>query len=127
MGRKGGSGMSGGGGGGYRSAAPSASASGESVQGGITTNFTVNDFNHVSEDRWESKMQTVDSAAISRTGRTVPVALRTTGSKFLVLKNGNRYTSYLVGLNRRTRIKSSSSLDAAINSINQYTKKYVVR
>lgn len=124
MGRKGGSVISGGGGG--RSQSDALSGNGP-VQGGITTNFTASDFNHVSEDRWESKMQTVDSAAISRTGRTVPVALKTSGSKFLVLKNGDRYTSYLVGLNRRTRIKSSSSLDAAINSINQYTRKYVVR
>lgn len=100
-------------------------SSGGGGNNSFEANFTVSDFNQVSESRWESKRQAVTAAALSGdpNNRTL---VGEKSSQFEIVKNGDTYTSYIRGANRRTRIKASKSLNAAVSSINTYTRKYVV-
>lgn len=88
-------------------------------------NFTTSDFNQVSPNKWESKRQVVTAVAFSG-GPENRVPIGEKSAQFEIIKNGDNYTSYIKGANRRTRIKSSKSLNSAVSSINTYTRKYKV-
>lgn len=112
--------------GGGKSAARGGGGSSGSSQKGFEANFTAADFNQVSENRWESKRQTIIAVAWSG-GANNRVPISEKGAQFEIVKQGDKYTSYIYGVGRRERIKSSKTLGSAISSINKYTRDYTVR
>lgn len=98
----------------------SSSASGGSAASASGRPLTINDFNHPSENVWESKKQAVNAAALVMSSEGEPSRLVSTkGPAFKIHKVGSMYRVYKASvIGGRRPLKSVRSLEAALKIVN---------
>ena len=67
-------------------------------------------FTAATSGRWESDKQVIDAAMIKPNGD----AVSSKSSKYVIIKDGDKYKLYQVGLNHKQHLKSAKSLDEAV-------------